>query len=40
MELLKVKGLSLSEPVRYDWGTYELRLNDIDGKEIVIAEFA
>lgn len=40
MEWLKEKGLSLAEPVRYDWGTYELRLNDIDGNEIVIAEFA
>ncbi len=40
VEWLKEKGLSLADPVRYDWGTYELRLNDIDGNEIVIAEFA
>lgn len=39
IDRLKKKGLKLSEPVRYDWGTYELRLNDIDGNEIVIAEF-
>lgn len=38
MESLKRKGLSLSEAVRYDWGTYELRLNDPDGNEVVIAE--
>ena len=36
---LKKKGLSLSDAVRYDWGTYEVRLSDIDGNEIVIAEF-
>lgn len=40
IEGLKEKGLSLAEPVRYEWGTYELRLNDIDGNEIVIAELA
>ena len=39
MESLKKKGVSLSEAVRYDWGTYEVRLKDIDGNEIVIAEF-
>ena len=27
-----------SEAVRYDWGTYEVRLNDLDGNEIVIME--
>ncbi len=36
---LKDKGLYLSEPVKYDWGTYELRLQDVDGNEIVIVEF-
>ena len=36
---LNKKGLSLSDAVRYDWGTYEVRLSDIDGNEIVIAEF-
>ena len=40
MEQLRKKGLNLAEAIRYDWGTYELRLNDIDGNEIVIAEFA
>jgi hypothetical protein len=28
----------MGEPVRYDWGTYEVRLNDIDGNEVVICE--
>jgi len=40
MECLKEKGLTLAEAVRFDWGTYELRLNDPDGNELVIAEFA
>lgn len=40
MESLKKKGVSLSEAVRYDWGTYEVRLKDIDGNEIVIAELS
>jgi len=40
IERLKEKGLKLSEAVRFDWGTYELRLNDIDENEIVIVEFA
>ncbi len=39
MEDLKKKGISLSSPIRHDWGTYEVRLNDIDGNEVVIAEF-
>jgi uncharacterized glyoxalase superfamily protein PhnB len=39
MKNLRGKGLTLAEAVRYDWGTYELRLNDPDGNEIVIAEF-
>ena len=39
MECLKKKGVALSEAIRYDWGTYEVRLNDIDGNEIVIVEF-
>lgn len=37
---LKEKGVSMSKAIRYDWGTYEVRLSDIDGNEIVIAEFA
>ena len=39
MEGLKKKGVALSEAIRYEWGTYEVRLNDIDGNEIVITEF-
>ena len=39
-ECLKKNGASLSEAVRYDWGTYEVRLSDTDGNEIVIVEFA
>ena len=39
IENLKKKGLLLSEAIRYDWGTYEVRLSDIDGNEIVIVEF-
>lgn len=38
MEGLKAKGLTMSEAVRYDWGTYEVRLSDPDGNEVVIAE--
>ena len=40
MKRFKEKGLALSEAIRYDWGTYEVRLSDIDGNEIVIVEFA
>ncbi len=36
---LKRKGLILDAPVKLDWGTYELRLNDPDGNEIVLVEF-
>ncbi|MGX8834535.1 VOC family protein [Amedibacillus sp. YH-ame6] len=39
MERLKKKGVVLPDAIRYDWGTYEVRLHDIDGNEIVIAEF-
>lgn len=39
MECLKEKGIPLSEAIRYVWGTYEVGLRDIDGNEIVIAEF-
>ena len=35
---LKEKGLTLEEPVKYDWGTYELRLKDPDGNEVVLVE--
>lgn len=40
IDRLKEKGVSLSEAIKYDWGTYEVRLNDIDGNEIVIVEIA
>ena len=40
MESLKKKGVALSEAVRYDWGTYEVRLSDIDGNDIVIVKVA
>lgn len=39
MERLKKKGIALSEAIRYDRGTYEVRLKDINGNEIVITEF-
>ena len=39
MDGLKKKGATLSEAIRYDWGTCEVRLNDIDRNEIVIIEF-
>lgn len=39
MACLKEKGVLLSEAIKYDWGTYEVRFNDMDGNEIVIAEF-
>lgn len=39
MERLKEKGIPMSEAIGYDWGTYEVRLSDIDGNEIVIVEF-
>ncbi len=37
-EELKKKGLAIEPPVRFEWGTYELRLKDPDGNEIVIVE--
>ena len=39
MEYLKGKEILLSDAIRYYWGTYEVRLSDIDGNEIVIVEF-
>lgn len=39
MECLKKKGIELNEAIKHDWGTYEVRLNDIDENEIVITEF-
>ena len=38
MESLRNKGVPLSEAIRYDWGTYEVRLSDIDGNEVVVVE--
>lgn len=38
MKNLKEKNVELSEAIKYDWGTYEVRLNDTDGNEIVIVE--
>lgn len=38
VEELKKKGLDVEPPVRFDWGTYELRLKDPDGNEVVIVE--
>ena len=37
-EELKEKGLDIEPPVRFEWGTYELRLKDPDGNEVVIVE--
>jgi len=37
-ELIR-KGLDFESPIKYDWGTYELRIKDPDGNEIVIVEF-
>ena len=39
MICLKKKGVTLSEPIRYDWGTYEVRLKDLDENEVVIVEY-
>ena len=39
IEILKEKGVVLSNAIRYEWGTYEVRLHDTDGNEIVIVEF-
>lgn len=39
MKCLNEKGIQLPEAVQYDWGTYEVRLSDIDGNEVVIVEF-
>lgn len=38
MECLMKKDVVMGEAVRYDWGTYEVRLQDPDGNEIVIFE--
>ncbi len=37
-EELKEKGLDIEPPVRFDWGTYELRFKDPDGNEVVVVE--
>jgi len=35
---LRSKGLSFEPPVKFEWGTYELRLRDPDGHEVVVVE--
>ena len=37
-EELSEKGLVFDPPVKFEWGTYELRLRDPDGNEVVIVE--
>ena len=37
-EELTQKGMAFAPPVKYEWGTYELRLRDPDENEVVIAE--
>ena len=38
-EELHRKGLVFDPPVKFEWGTYELRLKDPDGNEVVVVEF-
>lgn len=37
-EKLAQKGMAFDPPVKYEWGTYELRLRDPDDNEVVVAE--
>ena len=37
-DTLRTKGLTFEPPVKFEWGTYELRLKDPDGNEVVIVE--
>mgnify|MGYP003598019319 FL=1 len=37
---LRKKGLVFESPVKFDWGTYELRTKDPAGNEVVIVEFS
>ena len=37
-EELAKKGMTFAPPVKYEWGTYELRLRDPDDNEVVVAE--
>ena len=37
-EELTKKGMTFAPPVKYAWGTYELRLRDPDNNEVVVAE--
>jgi uncharacterized glyoxalase superfamily protein PhnB len=37
-EELAQKGIAFAPPVRYEWGTYELRLRDPNDNEVVIVE--
>ncbi len=36
---LNKKGLVFDPPEKFEWGTYELRLKDPDGNEVVVVEF-
>ena len=37
-EELTQKGIVCPTPIRYEWGTYELRIRDPDDNEVVIVE--
>ncbi len=37
-EKLTQKGMTFPPPVKYEWGTYELRLRDPDDNEVVVVE--
>ena len=37
-EKLSQRGVTFASPVRYEWGTYELRLRDPDDNEVVVVE--
>ena len=37
-EELTQKGITFTPPIKYEWGTYELRLKDPDNNEVVIAQ--
>ncbi len=37
-EELTQKGIEFPPPIKYEWGTYELRLRDPDDNEVVVVE--
>jgi len=37
-EELTEKGMTFPPPIKYEWGTYELRLRDPDENEVVVVE--